>query len=185
MRASKSRKISLCGVMGALCLTVMLLGGIIPCATFCAPAISGMLIFLVSLECGARYGVLLYLAVSTLALMLVPEIEMSLIFTVLLGYYPLLCRLFGGIGPGFLRWAAKLVYFNAVISAMYGLLRLLMPVLVQDVFASGRFYLILLLLLGNVTFILYDMALASLGRVYMFRIHPHIAKHKGSNAKMH
>ena len=51
-RTSKSSRIALSGVIGAFALSMMLLGSVIPCATFCAPAISGLLLVPVALECG-------------------------------------------------------------------------------------------------------------------------------------
>lgn len=170
MRASKTRKIAVCGVMGALCLTVLLLGGVIPCATFCAPALSGVLILLVSAHCGVKYALLLYLAVALLAFLLVPDIEMSCIFAALLGYYPLLRGLFERVGPPWLRWPLKLAFFNAVVLALYSLLGLLWPMLTADIAAGGAWFTALLLVLGNITFILYDLSLLSLQRLFRARL---------------
>lgn len=54
MRQKKSGQIAFGGVMAGLALVVMLLGGIFPLATFCAPAIGGALVMLAAAECGAR-----------------------------------------------------------------------------------------------------------------------------------
>ena len=40
----RSRKIAVGGMMTALAVAVMLLGGVIPAATFCCPALAGLLL---------------------------------------------------------------------------------------------------------------------------------------------
>ena len=55
-RRSQSMRVALGGVFGALALTLMLLGGILPAATFAAPAFAGMLIVPVAIEFGMKTG---------------------------------------------------------------------------------------------------------------------------------
>ena len=59
-RSSESRKIALSGVFGSLAAVLMLMGGILPLATYVAPALAGILIVPVAIEFGIKTGYVLY-----------------------------------------------------------------------------------------------------------------------------
>ena len=99
----KSWAMAYCGIVAALCVALMLLGAVIPIAMFIAPAVAGFLIATVCVECGLQMALTAYAAVSLLALLFVPDKEVALIFTVLLGYYPLVKPKFEHIRPALLR----------------------------------------------------------------------------------
>ena len=84
----QSRKIALCGVSCALAVTLLLLGGILPLATFCAPMLAMAVLLPVRQECGTRMASAAYGAAAILALLLVADREAALIF-VFFGWYPL------------------------------------------------------------------------------------------------
>ena len=126
-RTSKSSRVALSGVIGAFALSMMLLGSVIPCATFCAPAISGLLLVPVALECGLKTAWLLFAAVAILALILVPEKEMALAFVFILGHYPLVKVRLDRLRFALVRGAAKLGVFNLSILVMYTLVLTVFP----------------------------------------------------------
>ena len=64
----QSRKIALCGVSCALAVTLLLLGGILPLATFCAPMLAMAVLLPVRQECGTRMASAAYGAAAILAL---------------------------------------------------------------------------------------------------------------------
>lgn len=179
MRQKKSGQVAFGGVMAALSLAVMLLGGIIPLATFCAPAIGGVLVMLAAVECGTYLAWGMYAAVALLSLWLVPDLEMSMVFACFLGYYPLVKPLLDGIRFSLLRWGAKLLLFNGAVQCMYFLLLVLFPVgyLVSEMGGYGRGMLAALLALANFAFCVYDLALCSVRRLYMLRLRPLLGRH--------
>jgi len=174
---SQSHRIALAGVFGALSLVMMLTGGILPFATFAAPAIAGLLLVPVAIEFGRKTGCLLYIAVALLSLFLLPDREMSLIFLFLLGYYPLLKVTLERIRNLVIRWAVKLAVFNGSVGVMYTLLLFVFPLdaLVEELGGGGA-YVALLWGLGNVTFILYDIAIARIVALYCARLRPRLMK---------
>lgn len=174
MRQKRSGQIAFGGVMASLALVVMLLGGIIPLATFCAPAIGGMLVMLAAAECGTHLAWGMYAAIALLSLWLVPDLEMGMIFACFLGYYPLVKPLLDGIRLPLLRWGAKLLLFNSAVRCMYFLLLVLFPVgyLVTEMGGYGRGMTAALLALGNLAFCVYDLALCSVRRLYMLKLRP-------------
>lgn len=179
MRQKKSGQIAFGGVMASLALVVMLLGGIIPLATFCAPAIGGVLVMLAAAECGAHLAWGMYAAIALLSLWLVPDLEMGMIFACFLGYYPLVKPWLDGIRLPPLRWGAKLLLFNSAVLCMYFLLLVLFPVgyLVAEMGGYGRGMMAALLGLANLAFCVYDLALRNVLRLYLLRVHPLLCRH--------
>lgn len=173
-RTSKSSRVALSGVIGAFALSMMLLGSVIPCATFCAPAISGLLLVPVALECGLKTAWLLFAAVAILALILVPEKEMALAFVFILGHYPLVKVWLDRLRFALVRGAAKLGVFNLSILVMYTLVLTVfpMPELAAEYREMGQAMVEVLLVTANIAFVAYDRSIVNLTRWYVIRIRP-------------
>lgn len=157
MRAS-AKQIALGGVMAALAVTVMAMGGLIPVATYVCPMICMLIQSVVLQICGARTGWGWYGAVAILSLLMGPDKEAAAVF-LFLGYYPILKpkldRLKG-------QWLWKGLLFNSAILAMYALLIHLfgMAQIAGEFSELGTVMLIVMLVLGNVTFFLLDKILS-------------------------
>ena len=154
---SEARVIALGGVMAALAVTVMSLGGMIPVATYVIPMMCMLLARFVLKSCGSRIAWAWYGAVTLLSLLMAPDKEAAAVFLAL-GYYPIvkpkLDRKKG-------KWLWKGLLFNAVILVTYWVL---MHIFGFDQLASefsemGTVMVVLMLLLGNVTFFLLDKLL--------------------------
>lgn len=177
-RSSESRKIALSGVFGSLAAVLMLMGGILPLATYVAPALAGILIVPVAIEFGIKTGYVLYAAIGLLSLFVVPDKEMSLIFVFFLGFYPLLKASIERMRSRAARWAVKLAVFNACIVGMYGIILFLFPIgaVVEEFESMGIPFTGLLLLMGNVTFVIYDVAVARIIGLYCARFRARLMK---------
>jgi hypothetical protein len=178
MRHTKSGQIALCGILAALSLVILLLGNLFPLATYCAPAMAAVLLLPVVTECGVRYAFLMYLTVALLGMLFLPDRELAFLYAMVLGYYPILKVELDRIRWRILRVAAKLAIFNLSILAAYGLLLSIFstPELTADFADTGKTFLALLLFVGNVTFLVFDLALSGLARVYQIRLHPKIKR---------
>ncbi len=177
-RQSESRKIALSGVFGALATVLMLMGGILPFATFAAPAAAGILLVPAAVEFGMKTGYILYAAIGLLSLFVVPDKEMSLIFIFFLGFYPLLKASIEHIRSHAVQWIVKFSIFNACIIAMYSIVIFLFPIeaIVQEFESAGLPFSALLLFLGNLTFLIYDTAVARIVGLYCLRLRPKLIK---------
>ena len=155
--SSKSKTIALGGILAAVAIVVMSLGGLIPVATYVCPLICIFGQHIVLSLCGRRIAWTWYVVVSILSLLLGPDKEAAAVF-VLLGYYPMVKPVFEK-WP--LSWLWKLLLFNGAVAVLYlVILRLLGIDVVTDEFVSvGLFGLALLLILANVTFFLMDKML--------------------------
>lgn len=158
MRNNGAKQIALGGMMAALAVVIMSLGGMIPSATFVCPMLCCLILQIVRTICGDRMAWAWYGAVAILSLLMGPDKEAAAVF-VFLGYYPILKPKFD---KSRLKWVWKLLYFNVVILAMYWLLIHLfgMAQLAQEWEELGIWMTGIMLLLGNVTFFLLDRVLS-------------------------
>ncbi len=173
MRHRNTFRIAFCGMLAALMLVVMLLGTMVPLATYVCPALAGALFIPILWEFNKKTAFVLYLAVSLLSLILAPDKEAALLFVFLLGWYPILRPSLQHITRMPLRIAAKLVLFNAAICVVYALLLFVLTSDLQADAHAQTFPLLLgMLLLGNVTFLVYDILLSRLTNLYVIRLRP-------------
>ena len=162
----QSRKAALCGMMAALSVVILCLVGVIPLATFACPMLAMLCLLPAVCEYGLGTALLLYGAVSVLALLLGPDKEIVLLY-VFLGSYP-------GVRPRLepiprpVRWVVKCALFTLAVTAMYALvLRLFRLEAVVEEFAEYSTAMMLALLaLGNVTFLAFDQVLSRLTHAY-------------------
>lgn len=158
MGRNDARSIALCGMMAALAVVIMCMGGIIPVATYVCPMLCAMLLAVVLRSVGRRLAWTWYVAVSILSLLLGPDKEAAAVF-VFLGYYPIIKPWVDRRKLSFL-W--KLVIFNLAIGVLYALLLYLFRLdqVVRDFSEFGLVLTLITLLLGNVTLFMLDFLLS-------------------------
>ena len=174
-----SRRIALSGMMTALGAMFMLLGGVIPAATFCAPALAGLALVPLFAEGGARLALGAYVAVAALSLILCPDKEAALLFA-FLGWYPAVkWRLDARLRP-WPRRVLKLVLWDGAAAAMAALIFfvLRMDEIIAEYREMGQAMLAAFILLGNVTLALYDRMLGIALVVYVKRLRPKLFRGK-------
>ena len=140
-------------MLAAVCVVLMLLGAVLELGMYAAPLLAGVCLIPYGRKYGTKHQLIVFAAVSLLSFILVPNVEQNLMFAGFFGWYPMLRPALGKIPKG-LRITVKLLIFNAVIIAIEALVML---VLVPE--ALGSVLTVLLLVLGNVTFLLYDFVL--------------------------
>lgn len=155
----KTSLTALGGVIAALSLAVMFLAGMIPGLTYIVPAFTGLLLILpLSEEKKKSFTLLIYLAVSLLTLFLLPDKEISLLYIFFFGYYPILFSVLEGRNRVF-SWTLKIAVFNGSMILVYELLKYIFHIPVENMDLFGKWTFTVLLLTGNVVFILYDRVL--------------------------
>ncbi|MEG0092329.1 MAG: hypothetical protein RSA20_10945, partial [Oscillospiraceae bacterium] len=82
-----SKKIALCGVIGALSITILLFGFMVPFATYACPAIAAFLLLPIAYEFKEKTAFTLYAAVSFLAIFLIPDKELAMMYIMVFGLY--------------------------------------------------------------------------------------------------
>lgn len=152
---TEARRIALGGMLAALAVVLMGMGGLIPVATYVVPMLCILLLQVVLKSCGKRIAWAWYGAVSVLGLLLCPDKEAAAVFAAL-GYYPIVKP---KLDRGKLPWLRKGVFFNTVTLILYQLLIRLfgMEQLAEDF--TGVWMSVVLLAMGNLVFFLMDMLL--------------------------
>lgn len=163
MRKTPAGKIALGGIMAAAAVVVMGLGGLIPIATFVCPIICMTFLSFILKMCGRRIAWAWYGAVAILSLLLGPDKEAAGIF-LFLGFYPI-------VKPGLERSKIAIVWkfllFNSLILLMYWILIHIigMTELAQEYQNLGNAMTVVMLIMGNILFLLLDRALSRLSKI--------------------
>ena len=157
MRRNSAKPMALGGILAALAVVIMCLGGLIPLATFVCPMFCCLMVKLVKSLCGERIAWAWYGAVALLSVLMGPDKEAAAVF-VFLGYYPILKPKMDRLP---MKWLWKLLYFNVVILAMYSLMIHLfgMAELAEEYAELGLVMTAVTLALGNITFVMLDILL--------------------------
>lgn len=157
MKRNSAQKIALGGLMAALAIVIMCLGGLIPFATFVCPMLCCMITKLVLSMCGKRIAWAWYGAVAILSVLMAPDKEAAAVF-VFLGYYPIVKPWMDKLK---LSWLWKGLLFNCAILLMYWLLIHILGLseIANDYEEAGTVLTVVMLLLGNVTFFMLDLVL--------------------------
>ncbi len=160
MRNTNAKAMALGGILGALALVIMCMGGLIPFATYVCPMLCTITLYIVLQNCGKRIAWIWYVAVALLGLLMGPDKEAAAVF-VLLGYYPIVKP---KLERSRLRIVWKLLLFNGAIALLYTVLIHLLGI--SDVMADteelGIIGLVIMLVLGNLVFFLLDRLLTML-----------------------
>ena len=177
MKMSNTKKMALAGLLCALGTVVMMMGGLIPLATFCCPMLAGLVLIPIFVECGGRMAYGAYAAIAALGLMLCPDKEAALLFA-LIGYYPVLRWRLEQIRSGAARIAAKLGIFNLAVLVMYGLILFVfqMEQIISEYRELGLWFTLLTLLLGNICLLMYDRMIAVFTRIYVYKFRDKLLK---------
>ena len=150
MKRTTSKEMALCGVLAALALTVMILGGMFPAASYCCPVLACILLVPVVETCGRRIAWAWYGAVALLSCLLCPLDRIS---------------------PALLRALAKLALFLVACALMYtALLFVLSLEQVAETFRQEAPWMLAVgLALGILTFFLTDFLLTRLEAMWRRR----------------
>lgn len=153
----KSNQMALGGMLAALAVVIMAMGGLIPVATYICPMLCALLLAYVCRFCGNRVGWAWYGAVMILSLLLCPDKEAAAVFAAF-GYYPIIKP---KIDKSALRWLWKAILFNTISILLYLLLIYVfgMIYILTEFQELGIAGLVITLLLGNVCFFLLDRVL--------------------------
>ena len=164
----RARPLALCGVLTALAVVLLCLGGVIPGAVFCAPILAMAALLPVLEELGPRAAGTAYAAVSILALLLVPDRETAFAY-LFFGWYPILRPKIAALPSRPLRVLARVAVCSAAALLLYGLVLRLMG-LTEDLLDAVWYVNAALLAAGNVVFLLTDATLARLTRVWHWKL---------------
>ena len=153
--------------MTALCVIIMCLGTMIPFMTYASPVfclmVGGFLLKIIRKNGFISW----YFATAVLSALLSPDKEAAAVF-IALGLYPLFRVWFEKFK---IKWVLKLIYFNTTILLLYWLLLHLIGLkdLVDEFSEIGTALTVVMLVTGNVIFLIIDRLLRRLEHAKKFK----------------
>lgn len=169
-----AKKITLSAVLAALSATVMLVS-YFPYLTYAVPAVAGLFIMVVLIETDCKWAFFSYIAASVLTF-LFAEIESKLMFIGFFGFYPIAKSLIERINKPVFEWILKFLLFNLCVITVYKVVAKLLIVSFDDFVKLAQYGEIILLLLANVVFVIYDIAVSRMASFYIARFHTRISR---------
>lgn len=163
-------KIALCGMLGALGVTLLLMGFMFPFATYACPALAASLLIITVYEYGVKTGLTLYTAVSVLGLMMVPDQELVFMYIFVFGLYTVLkLPIDRKVKSKPVKLLIKFIFVNLSLMVAYSVLLFIFPVaaLVNEFAGYTKGFVILLFALFNLVFFMYDKAVQSVLIIYI------------------
>jgi hypothetical protein len=162
----QSSKCAIGGIVAALSLVLMISAAVFPFLELALPAVAGALIIFMVIEVDKKWAFGVYSAVAILAMLLVANKEVAVMYLAFFGYYPILKAVIESGLPTVLGWVVKVASFVATMVAAYLLLINVMGVTVDEIEEYGMIAVPLLLGIGAVAFVMYDITLTRLIILY-------------------
>ena len=172
-RSARTKRVAVSGMMVALGVIILYVGSLIEVLDISMAAIASLICIIALVEYGKLYVWMVFAATALAAMLLLPEKFTPSLYALLIGYYPMIKELIERVGKksakrglfAVLRWAIKLVFFNAALLAVA-----LVAIYILILPESAEWMQITMILLANAAFILYDIALTKMISAYFFRI---------------
>lgn len=171
---NRTRKLAFGGVMSALSLVSMFLSGVFPFAEYACPALAGVFLIALVIDFNKKTALIAYAAVALLSLFITPNKEAAILFIAFLGYYPILKSCLEQVKSRVLEWVLKMGLFNiAVVASYFVIVNILgMEEVLSQMKGIAEYGILVMLLLANVAFVIYDIALSGLISNYISRVKP-------------
>lgn len=172
-KMSQSGKTALGGMITALSV-IILVPSALEVFVYTLPAFAGMLIMLCVIELDKKWAMGIYAAVSLLSLMLVPNKEAAILYVAFFGYYPVLKAFLESKLPKVGEYIVKFLVFNVAMLGAYAVLVKVLGMPFDEIMGIegeggfiAEFILPIMLILGNITFFIFDIALTRIVTAYL------------------
>lgn len=164
----QSSKTAVCGMVAALSVVIMMLT-VIPVMTYSAPAFAGILLMVIVIEINKKWAFGVYVAVGILSLLLAADKEAAVMYVAFFGYYPIIKAILESKLPKLLEWISKFLIFNVTMVASYFVLIRVFGLSMDDMNELGKYGPLILLVMGNVVFVVFDIAITRLATLYIYK----------------
>ncbi len=175
-RKKLSFKVALGGVIAALSLLLMLVAGVTTSLVYAIPMITGAFLMVLVIEFGAGFAGLEYLAISIISMLLLGNKEAAIMYVAFFGYYPIIKSFIEKYMGKILSWIVKYVIFNVSMVVAYFVVSKIFMITFDDMEMFGKYALLILLLAGNILFVVYDIMLTRLVTIYVYRWQKYIKR---------
>ncbi len=172
----KNMQLAFSSMVAALSCAVMFFTGVFPFGTMALPALAGVFLISIVMECGRGWALGTYVTISVLSVLIAADREAVLFFILFFGYYPILKAVLESKFHRVIQVLLKFSIFNAAAILEFFLASKLLGIPQESFTIFGHSVPWLFLILGNIVFLIYDWAMSLLVVSYWNKIHPRLAK---------
>ena len=158
-----TKKLLISAILSAASVAIMYIGCLTP-LDYTAIAMTSMAVVLAVIELNGKYPALIYVVTSILSLIILPNKASALLYTLFFGFYPILKAVFER-RHHVVAWILKFSLFNTCLLVIITIVSRIL--LLED---TGLVMKIPVILIGNVTFLLYDIAFSQLIVLYVVKL---------------
>ncbi len=166
-RKEKTKRLTLCAMLSALGVVLLWLGSAVEVVDISMAVIASLLCVFAVIEYGGSAPWLVFGVTSVLSLILLPQKTPAVMYLLFFGYYPIIKEKLEK-KPRLVSWILKEVIFNVALAALLVLSHLLL--FASASLGSMIYYYVIMALIAEVAFPLYDVALTRLISLYLFRL---------------
>lgn len=152
---------ALCAALGSI---LLYFASVFPSGRLFVMCISSVCVVFIACRFGWKWGGGCFIVTAAISLLILPAKAMAILYAAFFGYYPLFFLLTERSKKMLVRYAFRLGLFNTVVVVLYCAARSVFP---SDMF-FGEEHPIVMLLLANIFFLIYDYALQQ-GMLYFMR----------------
>lgn len=162
----KSVKAAFCGLAAALCIALMFAGSIFYIFAYAVPMLLGLVTLMLNKTFGKSCAMYVYIAVSLLSLLFVPEKETVMMYVLFFGYYPIVKPYIERIKVRFISFVLKLLLFNISVLAieMICVYAFGIPFFEDGVFSKSMLFIFAAAM--NFAFVMYELLLRNFTILY-------------------
>lgn len=153
----KTKITALSGMLAALTVLFLFFGSVVQIFAYVAPLISGLIMIILINNVNKRSAWTVFVVSSLVAVFLLPDKECALTYVFFFGWYPMVKDSFDKIKIKILRIVAKFAVYN--VAVVFSQL--------ACIYVFGVWGIVILLLLANLFFALYDRLFVLLSFIYM------------------
>lgn len=165
----QSTKVALCGIVSSISVVFMFMTGLFPFLTYTIPAVSGALLTVLVIEINKKWAAGAYVAISLLSFLIAADKEAAVFFAAFFGYYPIIKEILESKLSPFWEWTVKLAVFNCAVVAATVVTVYVLGIPFDETGTFGKYAALILLVVANVIFLLYDYCMTSIIDLYYSR----------------
>jgi len=162
--SSQARKVAIAALISALGVVILYIGSIITVLDLTTIAAASMLVVLAVIELGGAFPWLVWAVTGILALLLLPNKEVSMFYLLFGGPYPIFKAMFVRYHP-VVSWILKLSFFNTSL-----LLIITAVAYIINVPETELDFRLIIFAVGNAVFVLYDAAASKIIAFYLVKL---------------
>lgn len=164
-----SKIIAFSGVLSALSFVIISLGTVISVFAYIAPVLAGLVLISAIKNINNKSAWLIFIVVSVLTFLFMPDKECSLTYIFFFGYYPIIKPYIEKQKNKVISFLVKIIIFNLGIITSQLICFYVFGIPFDDFL--GKWGVIILLVLANIMFVLYDKMLYFVEILYMKKLY--------------